>query len=73
MYRSMLKNLRDYRQPEGAFEEFLTEMIAGIAWRLRCHIAAESAEIRCSCEFVRGFFCLWARLCQKEEGATCQL
>jgi hypothetical protein len=51
-YRSLLKNLRDERQPEGATEEFLTEMIANIVWRLRRFYAAESAEIRRGREFI---------------------
>jgi hypothetical protein len=51
-YRSLLENLRDERQPEGPTEEFLTEMIANIIWRLRRLYTAESAEIRRGREFI---------------------
>jgi hypothetical protein len=51
-YRSLLVNLRNERQPEGPTEEFLTEMIANIVWRLRRLFAAESAEIRRGREFI---------------------
>jgi hypothetical protein len=53
MYRLLLGELRDGWQPEGAFECFLTEMIASNIWRLRRHHAAESAEIRRGREFVK--------------------
>jgi hypothetical protein len=51
-YRSLLENLRDERQPEGLTEEFLTEIIANIMWRLRRLYTAESAEIRQGREFI---------------------
>jgi hypothetical protein len=51
-YRSLLKSLRDEKQPVGPTEEFLVGIIANTMWRLQRHYAADSAEIRRSREFL---------------------
>lgn len=51
-YRSLLKSLRDEKQPVGPTEEFLVGIIANTMWRLQRHYAADSAEIRRGREFL---------------------
>jgi hypothetical protein len=50
-YRSLLKNIRDEKQPVGEIEYLITEKIASLAWRQRRFLLAEGAEIRWNAKF----------------------
>lgn len=50
-YLSLLKELREDRQPRGALENILVENLAGLFWRKRRFFQAETAEISEEMEF----------------------